>query len=405
MQDLRPKLKLYMPQKARQVFSRPSRYKILEGGRGSGKSFTFGNMSVGEALHFPYRFLCARETQMSIRDSVHKLLCDIIGTHHLDNFFTIRQDSITSKAGAEFIFRGLHHNISEIKSMEGIDRCWIAEGERITRDSLDVLIPTIRKPGSQIWVDFNPESADSAVYKYFIENPPPDCMSAHLNYYDNDLFPDVLMQEMEYCKRVDYEKYEWIWLGKLKKYAEDVIFKNKCEFDAEFDTPAGTRFYIGLDFGFSNDPLSCHRYWIKDNNLYIDYEVYGRGIELEEIPSALLRIPDIKRWEIGADSSRPDTISFLHNKGFRIVGAEKGEGSVEDGITFLRGFDKIIIHKRCPGAKDDYNNYRWKRDRVSEEILPIPIDKSNHACDDSRYALWRYLKQKVSSFEVLRNLK
>jgi phage terminase large subunit len=393
----------YMPGPAQEVLSSNKRFKVLYGGRGSGKSTAVANYIVIKALSNK-RILCAREFQQSLKDSVHRLLVDCIYNLKLEKYFTIQQDSIKSVYGGYIVFYGLKNNPHSIKSLEKISVVWIEEAETISENSLEILTPTIREDDSEIIFTFNPETASSPVYNTFVNNSRPDTITAKLNYDNNDYFPQALRGEMEWCKQVDHEKYLWIWEGQLKKYAEDVIFKNKCEFDQEFETPPGTRFYFGLDFGFSNDPLSCHRYWIGNNNLYIDYEVYGRGIELDEIPRVLLGIPDIKRWEIGADASRPDTISYLHNKGFRIIGAEKGEGSVDDGITFLRGFNKIIVHKRCPGAKEDFCNYRWKRDKITQDILPIPIDKSNHACDDARYALWRYMKQKVSSFEVLKRL-
>lgn len=395
------------PAKFAPIVQRSARYKVARGGRGSAKSHSFSKLSVVRAFREKIKIGCFRETQNSIKDSVHALIVNKISELKLNRFFRITENYIRSWTGSEYIFKGLRTDPEAIKSIEDIDIAYIEEAESISRHSIEILKPTIRKPGSEIWINFNPESADSPVYHDFIVHPPipEDIVSVEMNWRDNPWFPDVLLKEMEWCRDTDYEKYLWIWEGQLKAYAEDVIFKNKCEFDADFpEPPPGTRFYIGLDFGFSNDPLSCHRYFIKDNRLYIDYEVYGRGIELDEIPNVLLRIPEIKRWEIGADAARPDTISYLHNKGFRIIGAEKGAGSVEDGITFLRGFEKIVIHKRCPGAKDDYQNYRWKRDRITQEILPIPLDKNNHTQDDGRYALGKYIKRKISSFEVLKNL-
>ena len=394
-----PRLEIYMPEKARDVLKVPSRYKVLQGGRGSGKSYAYANAAIARTLHHPTRFLCARETQNSIRDSVHRLLQDRIYALGLQKFFSIKNESITSTCGSEFFFKGLHHNISEIKSMEGIDVCWVEEAEKVGYSSWDNLIPTVRKDNSEIWISFNPEEEKSATYQRFIKNPPPDCLTAHLTHRDNKYFPEVLRKEMEYHRRVDFEMYEWVWEGKLKKYAADVIFKDKISVEY-FETPVESRFFFGADWGFSADPTCLIRMFIQDNKLFIDWEFYGHGIEINELEQAFDTVPGSRKWRICGDSSRPDTISFMVQKGFNIIGAEKGKDSIEDGIQFLRSFEKIIIHTRCKGTIDDFSNYRFKKDKITDEVLPIPVDFSNHACDSVRYALETWRKSKVSIFDI-----
>lgn len=415
------------PEKFIPIVERRARRKVAKGGRGSAKSESFGQLAIEESHTAKHRFLCCRELQTSIKESVHQTLKDIIYQKELDKFYRITDTSIRSvRTGSEFLFRGIRNNPNEIKSLKGITRCWLEEGEGVSAHSLEVLIPTIRANDSEIWVSYNPETKDSPCDKTFITNAHPDSVIVDMNYRDNDWFPDVLRREMELCKIVDYEKYLWIWEGQYKKYAHDLIFRDKIEVDSDFITPDDvTRFYYGLDFGFSNDPLSSHRMWIKKDgdftDLYIDYEVYGIGIELDDIHERLIG----GKWGIGlpglvrngqavnvimADSARPDTISYLKRPlvkngkvwpGLRIEGAEKKKGSLEDGIDFLRNFRKIYIHRRCPGAKDDYQNYRWKRDARTDEILSEPLDKANHTPDDNRYALEKLIKLKVSGFDVL----
>jgi phage terminase large subunit len=401
-----------MPTKAQEVIGLPSRYKILEGGRGSGKSFSFADALLARAAKKKLRILCTREMQNSIRDSVHRLLQDRIISNGWSSFFYVYKESIVSKCGSEFIFKGLRHNISEIKSTEGIDICWVEEAEKVSEDSWTILVPTIRKEGSEIWVSFNPESERSATYQRFVLKPPPSCAWAHMTFEDNEYFPEVLRQEMEYDKLIDFEKYEHVWLGKVKKYAEACIFKRvRVE---EFDEPSGdTQFYYGADFGFSVDPSCLIRMFIKDatdlpligekyaKRLYIIHEAYGHGVEINELSEFYKTVPGSETWKIRADSQRPDTISHLHNEGFDIEGAEKGAGSVEDGIQFLSDFAEIVIHPRCKGSIDDFRNYRWKQDRITNEILPVPLDKSNHACDAVRYALEPYIKEKCSCWDVI----
>ena len=404
-------LDTYMPKKARHVVGAHARYKVLYGGRGGGKSYAFADGLIVQALHFPVRILCTREMQNSIRDSVHRLLRDRIYALGLDKFFVINRENIYSQAGAEFIFKGLHHNISDIKSTEGIDICWVEEAEKVSDDSWTILIPTIRKENSEIWVSFNPEDENSSTYQRFVVNPPDDCVRDEINYIDNRYFPEVLRREMEYDKRVDFDKYEHVWLGKIKKYSETCIFKGKVEIE-DFEYPdEGTQFFYGVDFGFSVDPTAVGRMFVKDRKLYICDEAYGHGVELDDLHQFFASVPGISDgWQIYGDSARPDTISYLTRpleakngttySGYNIIGAEKGKGSVEDGIQFLRGFEKIIIHPRCTGAQGDFQNYRWKTDKITGAILPIPAEKSDHWPDLARYALEPYIKAKVSIFDV-----
>lgn len=384
-----------MNPKVQRVLGQKSRYKVLYGGRGGGKSTPIADTLVSKAANNKLRVLCTREMQNSIRDSVHRLLADRIKALELESFFNIQKESITSLSGSEFIFKGLRHNISEIKSMEGIDICWVEEAEKVSRDSWDTLIPTIRKEQSEIWISFNPEDEKSPTYQRFVVNKPPDSLVAHVTWQDNKKFPEVLKKEMEYDRKVDYEKYLHVWEGQVKKYGEACIFAKKIEV-REFETPEGVELYFGADWGFSNDPCVLGRMWMNDlkTELYIDYEFFAVGVEINELERAFDTVPGSRKWKITADSERPDTISYMRNKGFNIVGAEKGKGSVEDGIQFLRGFEKIVIHPRCRGAVDNFSNYKWKQERITQEILPIPADGSDHWPDSARYGLERFIKAK-----------
>ena len=391
-----------MPPKAQEALSQHKRYTVLYGGRGSGKSFAVANYLIAESMQSRQRVLCAREMMNTIRDSVHRLLCDRIYALKLDSFFDIQKDSIVNKlTKTDFLFKGIHSNIAEIKSLQGVTRCWVEEAEKVSRESFDILIPTIREEGSQLFFTFNPENEHSPCYEKFVINAPEDSAVAFVNFDANDLFPEVLRREMEYCKRVDFDKYEHIWLGKCKGYSEDCIFRGKVTVEEFPEPPEDTQFFFGADFGFSTDPTCLVRGFIQDKTLFIDYEAYGHGVEITELPAFFRTVPKIDEWQICADSERPDTISYLHNEGFDIIGAEKGKGSVEDGIQFLRSFEKIIIHPRCKGSIDDFENYRWKRDKITDEILPIPKEGSDHATDACRYALEKYVKRVCSCWDVI----
>lgn len=376
------------------------RYKVLYGGRGGVKSWTFAQHAIAEAAFTNKRYLCCREVQTSIRDSVHKILVEKIVSLNLSPLFNITDNSIKGIYGSEFIFKGLRHNLDEVKSTEGIDRCWIEEAERLTQESLEVLDPTIRNPDSEIWISFNPKDEKSPVYKNFVVNPPPDCISQHLTYRDNPWFPEVLRRQMEYCKINDYEKYLWIWEGLPQKYGQAVIFNNKLLVE-EFETPEGVTFYYGSDWGYGPDPTCLLRCFIKDRKLYIDYSVYGYGFEIDDLPQHFDTVPGSRNWRIRGDSHRPDTISYLSRNGFDCVGAVKGPDSVKDGIEFLKNFEAIVIHPRNKGVIDDFENYRWKEDRQTGDILPVPVDKKNHGCDAARYAIEPLMKDNYSIFEAI----
>ena len=191
--------------------------------------------------------------QNSIKDSVSRLLCDRIAVLDLEGYYDIKKEGIYSRAGSEFLFKGIRHNITEIKSTEGIDICWVEEAEKVSQYSWDILVPTVRKEDSEIWVSFNPESEHSATYQKFIVKPPPGTISGFLTYEDNPYFSEALRREMEYDKRVDYEKYLHVWGGQIKRYSEACVFHNKV-FVESFEAGEGTHFKFGADWGFSSDP-------------------------------------------------------------------------------------------------------------------------------------------------------
>lgn len=577
------------------------------------------------------------------------------------------------------------------------------EAQNISQESWDVLIPTIRKEGSEIWISFNPDRDEDATYTMFVKNKRDDCHSELVNYTDNPFFPDVLKREMEYCKSVDYGKYENVWLGKTVINTEAQVFHGKFELK-DFETPEDARFFYGADWGFaclkgdtlittingdipirdvkvgdlvltrqgykrvlhninkgykkvyeldygykksiiatgdhriftyngwkrvdelkdkeelcvikSNlmvelikgiqkasiriisivsgkktvntikescigifgniikeifqraisyttktiihsitvlkilyvllqkniqkyitkiisellqkkeqkileqrtdiqkktglkeernqlqqfnlkeeyvknaknlsqslmfiknfvvrivekgliqgiakksmyvksvvkglwqqlisteklvrksvhinlqqltdkeevfdltieesheyfangilvhncDPTTLVRCFIKDRCLYIDYEAYGVGVELDEIPQLFDSVPDSRKWLIMADCARPETVSHIKNKGFNIESCPKWQGSVEDGVEYIRSFERIYIHTRCPHTYYEFKYYSYKQDKNTGEVLPILLDKDNHIVDSLRYSLNSYIQKDISILDVL----
>lgn len=213
-----------LPAKLSLLLGERARYKIIKGGRGSSKSWSIARALLIRGAERPIRVLCARELQKSIKDSVHQLLSDQIGAVGLDNFYTIQQQAIIGRNGTVFGFAGLRHNITELKSYEGADYCWVEEAQVVSRKSWETLIPTIRKEGSEIWISFNPELEDDETYQRFVVNPPGGALVVTMNHVDNPWFPDVLKAEMVEKKTRDPDGYLHIWEGHPRQILEGAIF-------------------------------------------------------------------------------------------------------------------------------------------------------------------------------------
>lgn len=211
------------PIKLRSLFS-PRRYKIAYGGRGGCKSWGFARALILLGTQKPLRVLCARELQKSIKDSVHRLLSDQINRLSLNHVYDVQQATIRNNNGTEFFFEGLRHNAAQIKSYEGIDIAWVEEAVTVSKASWDFLIPTIRKPGSEIWVSFNPELEEDETYQRFVVHPPTDSFVARLSWRDNPWLSDELRQEMWDLKRRDPEAYETVWEGHCRQSVDGAVF-------------------------------------------------------------------------------------------------------------------------------------------------------------------------------------
>lgn len=678
-----------------QPLFQPHRYKVYYGGRGSGKSMSFARALLILGATRPLTVLCTREIQTSINDSVHRLLREQADALGLGSFYTVTKSAIYGQNGTEFTFKGLRFNSREIKSTEGVDICWVEEGQAVSADSWDVLIPTIRKPGSEIWISFNPLDETDPTFQRFVVNPPDNAYVRKVNFDENPYFPDVLANEMEWLKKRDYQSYLHIWEGEVRKYANALVFAGYFSVE-DFETPRDARFYQGADWGFaclSGDtlimtdkgeipirdiragdmvltrkgyrrvvaflprgrkkvytvdcgngrpitatadhrfytadgwkrvdelkavekicviqsssmaghtnaipmestritsivsgrraaggtngfttgicgkahtgrflqgvtfitsivirliialiisfvflkvtirksttqarwgqfpqkrwqntgnntaiipqtgksagqrllgrlkngaayarnvarnilllmfikdsvprnagrkatqgmqdgntlaryvgkdslsrhttntppalviaPISCQsqsgwedvydlsiegeheffangvlvhncdpttliRCFIRDRKLYIDREAWGIGVEIDKTPALFDTIDTARLYPIKADCARPETISYMKRQGFRISAAKKWQGSVEDGIEFLKTFD-IVIHPRCKHTIDEFNHYSYKVDKQTNDILPQIVDANNHIVDGLRYAMDGLIKGK-----------
>lgn len=214
------------PEKLECLF-KPSRYKVLYGGRGGAKSWGVARALLTLGAAKPLRILCAREFQNSISESVHALLNDQVKALGLESFYEVQNTTIRGKNGTEFYFAGLRHNVTKIKSFEGVDIVWCEEAQTISKTSWDTLIPTIRKEGSEIWVTFNPSLEMDETYQRFVVKPPTNSIVQKINWQDNPWFPDVLRQEKDDLKEKDPDAYLTVWEGHCKQTLDGAIYANE----------------------------------------------------------------------------------------------------------------------------------------------------------------------------------
>jgi len=205
------------------------RYRIFYGGRGGAKSWCFARALLAKGTKQPMRILCAREFQTSIKDSVHKLLSDQIYALDMESFYEITQNSIKGINGTEFIFAGIKNNTNNIKSIEGINIAWVEEAQAVSANSWNVLIPTIRRQDSEIWVSFNPELPTDETWKRFVESPPESSVVVKVNWNDNPWFPEVLDLERLSLKARDLSAYNNVWEGGTRNTVNGAIFGKEME--------------------------------------------------------------------------------------------------------------------------------------------------------------------------------
>jgi len=364
----------------------PVRWRAAYGGRGSAKSRSFVTEIVLQAAERPERILCCREIQRSIRDSVKRLLDDEIGRTGLGGFYTSTDAEIRGANGSLFLFAGLRSNPDSVKSAEGLTKAVVFEANKVSRRSWELLTPTVRAPGSEIWAEWNPEFPTDPVDELFRgpNGPPPGSIVRRVNWEDNPWFPDVLRRDMEWDRARDPDKYAHIWMGEYQRNSETRVFKNwKVE---EFDRPDGTIYRLGADWGYAIDPSVLVRCSIEGSRLYVDHEAYMVGCEITQLPDLFDRVPGSRKWFITADSARPETISHMQKNGYpKINAAVKGARSLEEGVAFLQSFD-IIVHPRCQHVIDELTLYSYKTDPLTGAVLPLLEDKHNHCIDALRYA-------------------
>ncbi len=378
------------------------RYRGAYGGRGSGKSFTFAKMAAVWGYVEPLRILCARELQVSIKDSMHAEIKNAIKSEPwLAAGYDVGENYIRGHNGTEFIFKGLRHNMSSIKSMAQIDLCIVEEAEDTPEYSWLELEPTIRAPKSEIWVIWNPKKDGSPTDTRFKKSQPPRSKIIQMNWSDNPWFPAELDEQRKHnMTTMEDAMYRHVWEGEYLQHSKAQVFSGKYqskEFEpvADWDGP-----YFGSDFGFAQDPTTSVKCWIHKGDLYIEQECGKVGLELDHTSEFIKRhISNVEKYVIRADSARPESISYLKRNGLpRMEGVKKWAGSVEDGVEHIKSYGKVYIHPRCTGVLSEFRNYSYKVDRLSGDILPQIVDADNHYIDAIRYALNPLIQRKQFVF-------
>ena len=380
----------------------PSRYKAIYGGRGKGGSHFFADQVIAYSMSEKMDIICLREVQLSLSQSIKKLIENKIEQHGLGKRFKILDSHIESDLGGRIGFQGMqNHTADSIKSLEGYRIALVEEAASLSQRSLDLLRPTIRWEDkargliSEMWFVWNPNKCTDPVDHFFrgnnrLETDAPfklrdDAVAIEASYDDNPWFPSVLRKDMEEDRNRDPDKYAHVWLGQYWHRSDARVFKNVVV--EEFERPPGTVFRHGADWGFSVDPSVLVRMSIEGKRLYIDYEAYMVGCPIDQLPDLFDRIPHARDWFITADSARPETIDYMRTHGYpKVNAARKGKGSIEEGISFLQSFE-IVIHPRCTNCIREFFSYSYRIDQKTDEVIPVLDDKRNHTIDSARYSL------------------
>lgn len=378
------------------------RYKVAYGGRGSGKSWGIATLLVLRAYKEPTRVLCCREIQKSITDSVLQLLADQIERLGLQEAFEIQKNQILGANGSRFIFEGLRSNITKIKSMEGIDIVWAEEAESISKTSWQTLIPTIRKPGSEIWVSFNPYDELDETYQRFVVAPPPETYSVLINYHQNPWFPPELQKEADYMKQQDEGLYRHIWLGECLSNKEGAYYAQQLKqldeqghvtsVNIEANLPVNTYWDLGVSDSTAiwfvqvfNNEIRIVDYYENHSeglNHYINYLQDWRT--KHQCSFGQHYAPhDIRVRELTTGKSRLEVARKM-GINFQVV----PQMPIQDGIQAARNilprcwFDL----DRCKLGLRALRNYRREWDEVKNVFKKQPLhDWTSHGADAFRY--------------------
>lgn len=375
----------------------PSRYKGIKGGRSSGKSHFCAERLVEHCVADPdLSAVCIREIQKSLKFSAKRLIESKIRSLGVQHLFTVKNNEIERNGGSGvIIFQGMQdHTADSIKSLEGFGIAWCEEAQNLSARSLELLLPTIRIENSEIWFSWNPDQSDDPVDDLLVANFDADSMIVvHVNFTNNPFCPQVSVDEAARHLKRDADSYDHVWLGGYNTKADDQVLAGRWRVDdfqpdIDWDGP-----YLGGDWGFASDPNTLMECWVYENALYVYREEYDHAVEIDHTPAFYAGNPNARNHTVRADSARPEIISYMRRNGYPLITAvEKWPGSVEDGVSKLRSFDEIVIHPDCTNTIAEARLWKYKRDRLTRDILPKLIDANNHCWDAIRYAIGPMIK-------------
>lgn len=371
-----------IPKEFKRLFDDDWREAAIYGGRYSLKSHTVARYLLIESRIKKMRIACFREFQNSIAESSHQLLCDLINEYKLSDFQTTDNSIVNKINGSDFLFKGLHRNEQSIKSIEGIDIGWVEEAQTVTRESIEILTPTIRKPGSKIIYTYNRLLEDDPVHKRLVLEGRPNTLVINVNYdiaLKYGMMPEVIKLEMEDDREKRPALYKHKWLGEPHSL-ERRIYKDWVTID-EIPHEARLERY-GIDFGYSNDPTAIVAVYRYNGGFILDEITYQKGLSNKQIADILI---NQNRQLSIADCAEPKSIDEIMSYGVSILPSQKGQGSVNQGIQWVQD-QRISVTKRSYDILTEYNKYLWQEDKDGK-IINTPESGWDHAMDALRYAL------------------
>lgn len=379
-----------IPNEFRELFNTNWREAAVWGGRYSLKSHTVARVLLVRARQNKTRVLCCREFQNSIADSSYQLLADLIKLYGLDDFELTKNSIINRINGSDFLFKGLWNNEQSIKSIEGVDVAWVEEAQTISEKSLEVLTPTVRKDGSQLIYTYNRLLEEDPVHKRLVIDGRPNTLKINVNYdiaIKYGMMPDVILQEIEDDKSKRPALYKHKWLG------EPYLLENRIYKDWNIieEIPHEAKLVrYGLDFGYSIDPTVIEAIYYYNGGYIIDEVAYQKGLKNKSIADIF---NNLDKTLVIADSAEPKSIDEISDYGITILGATKGAGSVNQGISYVQD-QRISITKRSSKTIKAYLNYMWMVDKNGKNVN-VPDDtihEWSNPMDAIRYAISSLVK-------------
>ena len=390
---------LELPEKLKPLLTERARYRVLYGGRGGSKSWGVARALLILGATKPLRILCARETQRSISESVHQLLQDQIALMGLEAFYTIKEKEIVGRNGTQFYFAGLRQQgVTNLKSYEGVDICWVEEAQVVTRRSWTILIPTIRKEGSEIWITFNPELDTDETYRRFVLDAPPEAQLIKINWSDNPWFPETLRREKDLLKEKDPVAYANIWEGECRPSVDGAIYAREMQLVSSqgrlMKVPYDPAVLVSTywDLGVGDSTAIWFAQHVNQEVRLIDY-YEATGVGLPHYAQVIatkgyfyarhVAPHDINVRELGSGRSR---LEIAQSLGIRFDIAPKL--SLEDGIAAARNL-LLKCYFDADKTADGINclrHYRWDWNQRLEQAKQTPLhDWSSHGADAFRY--------------------